>query len=235
MAKGQKGKRAKGQKGKKGKSTNRMPKSFWAQFKMEAGTASSTKNTSTMTPSTSKSLAEKLSKKMSTQNKDKINCPLCNKTLSALSLVTHMAIVHGQGAAHECAECKQRFATKERFTKHMNKHRLQMTKDITCEKCNYKTSKSVYLNNHIRTMHLMAEEVYRCMEKGCMKVFITRYQFKRHQELHKNVSCELCNKLFTAARSLKRHKNKQHLLIAESQDDTDNPLVAAHDIAFIIA
>ena len=69
-----------------------------------------------MTPSTSKSLAEKLSKKMSTQNKDKINCPLCNKTLSALSLVTHMAIVHGQGAAHECAECKQRFATKERFT-----------------------------------------------------------------------------------------------------------------------
>ena len=88
-------------------------------------------------------------------------------------------------------------------------------------------SKSVYLNNHIRTMHLM--------EKGCMKVFITRYQFKRHQELHKNVSCELCNKLFTAARSLKRHKNKQHLLIAESQDDTDNPLVAAHDIAFIIA
>ena len=45
----------------------------------------------------------------------------------------------------------------------------------------------------------------------------------------------LCNKLFTAARSLKRHKNKQHLLIAESQDDTDNPLVAAHDIAFIIA
>ena len=76
---------------------------------------------------------------------------------------------------------------------------------------------------------------YRCMEKGCMKVFITRYQFKRHQELHKNVSCELCNKLFTAARSLKRHKNKQHLLIAESQDDTDNPLVAAHDIAFIIA
>ena len=111
--------------------TNRMPKSFWAQFKMEAGTANSTKNTSTMTPSTSKSLAEKLSKKMSTQNKDKINCPLCNKTLSALSLVTHMAIVHGQGAAHECAECKQRFATKERFTKHMNKHRLQMTKDIT--------------------------------------------------------------------------------------------------------
>ena len=212
-----------------------MPKSFWAQFKMEAGTANSTKNTSTMTPSTTKSLAEKLSKKMSTQNKDKINCPLCNKTLSALSLVTHMAIVHGQGAAHECAECKQRFATKERFTKHMNKHRLQMTKDITCEKCNYKTSKSVYLNNHIGTMHLMAEEVYRCMEKGCMKVFITRYQFKRHQELHKNVSCELCNKLFTAARSLKRHKNKQHLLIAESQDDTDNPLVAAHDIAFIIA
>ena len=111
----------------------------------------------------------------------------------------------------------------------------QMTKDITCEKCNYKTSKSVYLNNHIRTMHLMAEEVYRGMEKGCMKVSITRYQFKRHQELHKNVSCELCNKLFTAARSLKRHKNKQHLLIAESQDDTDNPLVAAHDIAFIIA
>ena len=84
-------------------------------------------------------------------------------------------------------------------------------------------------------MHLMAEEVYRCMEKGFMKVFITRYQFKRHQELHKNVSCELCNKLFSAARSLKRHKNKQHLLIAESQDDTDNPLVAAHDIAFIIA
>ena len=111
--KGQKGKMAKGQKGKKGKSTNRMPKSFWAQFKMEAGTANSTKNTSTMTPSTSKSLAEKLSKKMSTQNKDKINCPLCNKTLSALSLVTHMAIVHGQGAAHECAECKQRFATRD--------------------------------------------------------------------------------------------------------------------------
>ena len=45
----------------------------------------------------------------------------------------------------------------------------------------------------------------------------------------------LCNKLFTAVRSLKRHKNNQHLLIAESQDDTDNPLVAAHDIAFIIA
>ena len=58
-AKGQKGKMAKEQKGKKGKSTNRMPKSFWAQFKMEAGTANSTKNTSTMTPSTSKSLAEK--------------------------------------------------------------------------------------------------------------------------------------------------------------------------------
>ena len=112
---------------------------------------------------------------------------------------------------------------------------IDVSKVINKENMLKNASKSVYLNYHIGTMHLMAEEVYRCMEKGCMKVFITRYQFKRHQELHKNVSCELCNKLFTAARSLKRHKNKQHLLIAESQDDTDNPLVAAHDIAFIIA
>ena len=111
-----------------------------------------------------------------------------------------------------------------------------MTKEITCEKCNFKTSKNVSLNNHKRTMHLMAEEVYRCLERNCMKVFVTRYQFKRHQELHQNVCCELCDKLFTAERSLKRHKNKQHLLIAESQDDIDNPAVyAAHDIAFIIA
>ena len=72
--------------------------------------------------------------------------------------------------------------------------------------------------------------------KGCVKVFLTRYQFKRNQELHKNLSCELCDKLFTAARSLKRHKNEQHLLIAESQCDIDNPAVyAALDIAFIIA
>ena len=72
--------------------------------------------------------------------------------------------------------------------------------------------------------------------KGCVKVFLTRYQFKRNQELHKNLLCELCDKLFTAARSLKRHKNKQHLLIAESQDDIDIPAVyASHDIPFIIA
>ena len=71
--------------------------------------------------------------------------------------------------------------------------------------------------------------------EGLHESFYHQVSIKATQELHKNVSCELCNKLFTAARSLKRHKNKQHLLIAESQDDTDNPLVAAHDIAFIIA
>ena len=205
---------------------------------MEVSTANSQETTSTITPSRSKLLpTATLSKKKSTPgNTDKVNCPLCDKNMSALSVVTHMAVVHGQGATHECAECKQRFDKKDRFTKHMNKHRMQMTKEITCEKCNFRTSKTDYLNNHKRTMHLTAEEVYRCLERGCMKVFLTRYQFKRHQELHKNLSCELCTKLFTAERSLKRHKNKQHLLIAESQNDIDNPAVyAAHDIAFIIA
>ena len=159
-------------------------------------------------------LSAKKTRPAAENGSNKTNCSKCNKLLAVASLPTHMAIIHNIGSAFNCAECNQRFAKRNRLLQHMEKHRIDMEsrKQITCELCNYKTTKSNYLKDHRRNVHLRAPETYRCLENGCMKIFETRYLFKKHLELHKQLACDLCNVMFTAARSLKRHKRKQHML-----------------------
>ena len=87
----------------------------------------------------------------------------------------------------------------------------------------YRTIVKEYLVNHIRLMHKTDETgMFMCTLGKCAtkpKSFPNQERLQKHKTTHVDVSCDECDKRFSAKRNLRRHVKKKH------EDDTLSDMV----------
>ena len=145
-------------------------------------------------------------------------CDLCNKEIAVTSVRRHMKGVHKErmGKVIDCDDCGKIYQTRARLAQHQNVHRStsDLPKNLSCDACQYKTSNKDYLKNHKTRMHDMQPGVWICNINSCEeepKSFINRHLLKKHQEIHINVFCPVCQRLFGAVRNMKKHLKSAHM------------------------
>ena len=60
------------------------------------------------------------------------------------------------------------------------------------------------------------EIVEQCTMEGNAQSFVNHQQMKKHMDIHANIECPQCKKIFGAKRNMKRHVKNVH----EAHDDT---------------
>ena len=60
------------------------------------------------------------------------------------------------------------------------------------------------------------EIVEQCTMEGNARSFVNHQQMKKHMDIHANIECPKCKKIFDAKRNMKRHVKNVH----EAHDDT---------------
>ena len=133
------------------------------------------------------------------------------------SVRRHMKGVHKErmGKVIDCDDCGKIYQTRARLALHQNVHRStsDLPKNLSCDACQYKTSNKDYMKNHKTRMHDMQPGVWICNINSCEeepKSFINRHLLKKHQEIHINVFCPVCQRLFGAVRNMKKHLKSAH-------------------------
>ena len=88
-------------------------------------------------------------------------------------------------------------------------------KPFKCESCAKSFSRSIYLREHIKYIHLKEPKPFRCETETCDKSFRSARRFREHiKYVHmkepRPFKCGTCEKLFTYRYSLQRHKKYVH-------------------------
>ena len=152
---------------------------------------------------------------------------LKSKKLAFGSVIRHMKTVHEEkiGKVWSCKECGKICQTEKRLLIHENKHKANQisNQQYHCEECPYRTIVKEYLVNHIRLMHKTDETgMFMCTLGKCAtkpKSFPNQERLQKHKTTHVDVSCDECDKRFSAKRNLRRHVKKKH------EDDTLSDMV----------
>ncbi|KAL7050722.1 hypothetical protein ACKWTF_004190 [Chironomus riparius] len=138
-----------------------------------------------------------------------LNCIFCKaKFLTKTSLQRHTKKYHFVGEMEEISkfECDfdgRIFKTKRLLLAHMSVHYPK----VECSVCHMFVRK-VNLNSHMKT-HFGTGLELQC--NFCSKTFKTKSLLKNHQPLHiKEFECEICNKMFTHLRHVRKHKKEIH-------------------------
>ena len=138
-----------------------------------------------------------------------------------------MKTVHEEkiGKVWSCKECGKICQTEKRLLIHENVHKANQisNQQYHCEECPYRTIVKEYLVNHIRLMHKTDETgMFMCTLGKCAtkpKSFPNQERLQKHKTTHVVVSCDECDKRFSAKRNLRRHVKKKH------EDDTLSDMV----------
>lgn len=122
-------------------------------------------------------------------------CPLCNMTCpSATALNKHVTYRHTDERAFVCP-----FKAEEEDEE---------------DSCDYSAKTQNDLNKHLRNVHY-SENIYKCNDKECPKVFRTQTSLKFHiEKVHENIGpkycCHLCKKRFRRGNYLTAHLATVH-------------------------
>ena len=121
---------------------------------------------------------------------EKIPCEQCGKNIRKAGMKEHISRVHSDVKNWPCDDCGKKFGTKKNLKRHHDAVHLKLKE--TCEFCGMALVKAC-LKNHILKFH-KGEKIV-C--KHCGRPFKNHPDLGSHiDNLHKDVKCELCDKMF---------------------------------------
>ncbi|XP_062271983.1 zinc finger and BTB domain-containing protein 40 [Scomber scombrus] len=133
------------------------------------------------------------------------HCKHCDMSFSvAAALAYHTKKKHSEGKMYVCQYCKAVFAQSIELTRHVRTHTGD--RPYVCRECGKGYSQASGLTVHLHTFHNLSEP-HDC-QKCCLS-FSTLEEHRQHieefhpKEFHK---CPTCNKVFTSAALLDKHK-----------------------------
>lgn len=143
---------------------------------------------------------------------DRVNCSICNKTLSNIyNLKGHMSIMHNtEERQFICDVCGKEFKSRGAMDSHSVVHKELTREDgARCEICNVWISRKNRLRRHMVEIHESKET--EC--DVCHKTYPNMKAMVNHRRnIHSGLTfeCEICNKQFRRAINLKEHRAAAH-------------------------
>ncbi|XP_044068624.1 zinc finger and BTB domain-containing protein 40 isoform X2 [Siniperca chuatsi] len=132
-------------------------------------------------------------------------CKHCDMSFSvAAALAYHTKKKHSEGKMYVCQYCKAVFAQSIELTRHVRTHTGD--RPYVCRECGKGYSQASGLTVHLHTFHNLSEP-HDC-QKCCLS-FSSLEEHRQHiQEFHPKEfhKCPTCNKVFTSAALLDKHK-----------------------------
>ncbi|XP_070707799.1 zinc finger and BTB domain-containing protein 40 [Pempheris klunzingeri] len=133
------------------------------------------------------------------------HCKHCDMSFSvAAALAYHTKKKHSEGKMYVCQYCKAVFAQSIELTRHVRTHTGD--RPYVCRECGKGYSQASGLTVHLHTFHNLSEP-HDC-QKCCLS-FSSLEEHRQHiQEFHPKEfhKCPTCNKVFTSAALLDKHK-----------------------------
>ncbi|XP_074505126.1 zinc finger and BTB domain-containing protein 40 isoform X1 [Sebastes fasciatus] len=133
------------------------------------------------------------------------HCKHCDMTFGvAAALAYHTKKKHSEGKMYVCQYCKAIFAQSIELTRHVRTHTGD--RPYVCRQCGKGYSQASGLTVHLHTFHNLSEP-HDC-QKCCLS-FSSLEEHRQHiQEFHPKEfhKCPTCNKVFTSAALLDKHK-----------------------------
>ncbi|XP_035517546.1 zinc finger and BTB domain-containing protein 40 [Morone saxatilis] len=133
------------------------------------------------------------------------HCKHCDMSFSvAAALAYHTKKKHSEGKMYVCQYCKAIFAQSIELTRHVRTHTGD--RPYVCRECGKGYSQASGLTVHLHTFHNLSEP-HDC-QKCCLS-FSSLEEHRQHiQEFHPKEfhKCPTCNKVFTSAALLDKHK-----------------------------
>ncbi|KAM9362137.1 zinc finger and BTB domain-containing protein 40 [Symphorus nematophorus] len=133
------------------------------------------------------------------------HCKHCDMSFSvAAALAYHTKKKHSEGKMYVCQYCKAVFAQSIELTRHVRTHTGD--RPYVCRECGKGYSQASGLTVHLHTFHNLSEP-HDC-QKCCLS-FSSLEEHRQHiQEFHPKEfhKCPTCNKVFTSAALLEKHK-----------------------------
>ena len=165
--------------------------------------------------------------------KKKVNCPICNKNLNFKNFIgmhyykcsnwtipgseKKRLIFEAQESRRtaildepiSCSECGKMFYTDLKLRCHMKVH--QKDKTYHCDKCEFKTHRKDYLDNHIKNRHTAAKYVTCeiCGTRLKDNRVVVQLHMKHQHTKQEMVKCGECGKEFTKV-ALSKHLRRVH-------------------------
>lgn len=121
-------------------------------------------------------------------------------------LTKHIKDKH-PGFKYKCSQCQKMFDTYNGWAKHENKHYLLK---YVCVFCLKRFQFPKRLNEHL-FLHTGVGG-FKCPSRGCKSVVTSKENLKIHMQIHDLVEhpCDICEKVFHSASSLRQHKLGGH-------------------------
>ncbi|XP_049546811.1 uncharacterized protein LOC125957851 [Anopheles darlingi] len=142
-----------------------------------------------------------------------IACEICSAIFNSnLKVYQHMLKAHKNDMWYACEQCSKVFTVKEEYDKHQLVHQTVTDRSIICEHCASSFLTQEALKEHIKIAHSM-DKKYKCTI--CNKLFAARRSLKRHKLCHEEEAafrCPIdgCNEAFRTAGNLAKHKKMAH-------------------------
>ncbi|XP_058829383.1 uncharacterized protein LOC131688841 [Topomyia yanbarensis] len=144
---------------------------------------------------------------------DSIVCDLCSAIFNSnLKVYQHMLKCHKNETWYACEQCSKVFIMKQEYDKHQLVHQTVTDKSVICEHCASSFFSQEALKEHIKISHTV-EKKYEC--NICNKLFAAKRSLKRHKLCHEEEGAfpcpvEDCKESFKTPTSLAKHKKMVH-------------------------
>jgi KRAB domain-containing zinc finger protein len=169
----------------------------------------------------------------------KVQCKICNKSLTVQSMKDHMRNheLKKHAKKFNCDKCGKDFFLKRLLAFHLSTH-LKF-KNFKCEVCFLSLASKLNLRNHLRITHGIENQEFKCRKcsftstnhkeallhrskehngnlcKICDKTFWRKKIFENHMQIHENIdtkrqSCKVCGMKFDSLRGFEIHFDRSH-------------------------
>ncbi|XP_053665211.1 uncharacterized protein LOC128714362 [Anopheles marshallii] len=144
---------------------------------------------------------------------ESIACEICSAIFNSnLKVYQHMLKCHKNDIWFACEQCSKVFILKQDYDKHQLVHQTVTDRSIICEHCASSFLTQEALKEHIKIAHSM-DKKYKC--NICNKLFAARRSLKRHKLCHEEEAAfrcvvDGCKEAFRTAANLAKHKKMAH-------------------------
>lgn len=154
---------------------------------------------------------EKINDEFLGENKEEVECEVCQISVGMDFIEQHINIMHGDDI--KCEKCNQIFQSKISLRRHLHEfHRSAEGKQTKskkkinyCPLCSKEYDYKKQLQDHLRSFH---QKVRNSECPLCQKKFYHRDLKKHIENVHgeKRIECDVCGKMYTCVENLKLHK-----------------------------
>ena len=138
----------------------------------------------------------------------RLKCRTKNCSMAYVSFKTHKDLnahhhIYHPNILFKCHSCKKRFSTPSTWKNH--KYGCSRQKLYNCDSCNKRFLFSSTLQQHIRC-HI-SQKLFKCFYGKCQRRYKYPQDLDHHIATHSSAKfgCEMCDKIFSQKRLLKRH------------------------------